>query len=93
MSEWGWLSTYPQALYYAKPGDVKQGIVEQITVGVAQNHNYELGMLSAMSGNNVMGRSYTHDNQTRYETEGRKPPSGATTSQSSSTTPWRSIPR
>ena len=70
--EWGWLSTYPQALYYAKPGDVKQGIVEQITVGVAQNHNYELGMLSAMSGNNVMGRSYTHDNQTRYETEGKE---------------------
>ena len=70
--EWGWLSTYPQAIYYARAKDVKEGNAEQITVGVAQNHNYELGMLSAMSGNNVMGRSYTHDNQTRYETEGKE---------------------
>ena len=70
--EWGWLSTYPQALYYAKAGDVKRGIVEQMTVGVAMNHNYKLGQLSAMSGNYVMGRSYTHDNQTRYETDGKE---------------------
>ena len=70
--EWGWLSTYPQAVYYAKPGDLKRGIVEQITVGVAMNHNYKLGMLSAMSGDYVMGRSYTHDNQNRYETEGKE---------------------
>ena len=70
--EWGWLSTYPQALYYAKAGDIKRGIVEQMTVGVAQNHNYKLGLLSAMSGDYVMGRSYTHDNQNRYETEGKE---------------------
>ncbi len=70
--EWGWLSTYPQALYYANRNDQKDKIVEQMTVGVAMNHNYELGQLSAMSGNNVMGRSYTHDNQTRYETEGKE---------------------
>ena len=70
--EWGWLSTYPQAVYYANRNDHKAKLVEQITVGVAMNHNYKLGQLSAMSGNFVMGRSYTHDNQTRYETEGKE---------------------
>ena len=70
--EWGWLSTYPQALYYANRDDHTKKLVEQMTVGVAMNHNYALGQLSAMSGNNVMGRSYTHDNQTRYETEGKE---------------------
>ena len=70
--EWGWLSTYPQALYYASRDDHKAKNVEQMTVGVAMNHNYKLGQLSAMSGNYVMGRSYTHDNQTRYETEGKE---------------------
>ena len=70
--EWGWLSTYPQAVYYATRNDQKDKIIEQMTVGVAMNHNYKLGMLSAMSGDYVMGRSYTHDNQTRYETEGKE---------------------
>ncbi|MBQ7316017.1 MAG: hypothetical protein IJW90_02790 [Clostridia bacterium] len=70
--EWGWLSTYPQAIYYADRYDHKDKLAEQITVGVAQNHNYKLGQLSAMSGNFVMGRSYTHDNQTRYETDGKE---------------------
>ena len=46
--EWGWLSTYPQAVYYAKAGDIKRGAPEQVTVGVAQNHNYKLNMISAM---------------------------------------------
>ena len=70
--EWGWLSTYPQAIYYANRNDHKAKLAEQITVGVAMNHNYKLGQLSAMSGNFVMGRSYTHDNQTRYETDGKE---------------------
>ncbi len=70
--EWGWLSTYPQAIYYADRFAYKDKLAEQITVGVAQNHNYKLGLLSAMSGNYVMGRSYTHDNQNRYETEGKE---------------------
>ena len=70
--EWGWLSTYPQAIYYADRNAHKAKEAEQITVGVAMNHNYKLGQLSAMSGNFVMGRSYTHDNQTRYETEGKE---------------------
>ena len=68
--EWGWLSTYPQAVYYATAEDQQNKIAEQITVGVAQNHNYKLGQLAAMSGDNIMGRSYTHDNQTRYFDEG-----------------------
>ncbi len=70
--EWGWLSTYPQALYYASNQDRSKKIVEQMTVGIAQNHNYELDMISAMSGNKVMGRSYTHDYQNRYEVEGKE---------------------
>ena len=70
--EWGWLSTYPQAVYYKDRADQKAGVVEQITVGVAQNHNYKLGMISAMSGDYIMGRSYTHDNQNRYDTEGKE---------------------
>jgi len=50
---WGWLSTYPQAAY--KNAD---GTVEQVTVGVAQNADYERQVLTAMSGYHVMGRSY-----------------------------------
>jgi len=53
-SHWGWLSTYPQTLY--KNSD---GTVEQVTVGVAQNADYKRQKLSAMSGYNIMGRSYT----------------------------------
>ena len=72
LAEWGWLSTYPQATYYASTKDKKKDIVEQMTVGIAMNHNYKLGMISAMSGNFVMGRSYTHDYENRYEVEGKE---------------------
>lgn len=72
LGEWGWLSTYPQALYYATTKDRKQGTVEQMTVGIAVNHNYKLGQISAMSGDFVMGRSYTHDYENRYEAEGKE---------------------
>ncbi len=67
---WGWLSTYPQARYYASQEDRRAGIVEQITVGVAQNANYVNQELAAMSGRNIMGRSYTKAFQDRYEKEG-----------------------
>ena len=53
-SHWGWLSTYPQCRYLNS-----DGTVEQITVGVAQNADYERQVLTAMSGYHVMGRSYT----------------------------------
>ena len=72
VGEWGWLSTYPQDVYYATVKDRKQGNVEQMTVGIAMNHNYKLGLLSAMSGDYVMGRSYTHDYQNRYDKEGKE---------------------
>ena len=55
--KWGWLSTYPQA-YYKKA----DGTPEQISVGVAQNANYETNQLTAMNGSHVMGRSYAKDN-------------------------------
>ena len=53
---WGWLSTYPQALYYSK-SDKKT--VEQMTVGVAINHNAKTHQITAMNGENVIGRTYT----------------------------------
>lgn len=68
--EWGWLSVYPQAKYYASGEDHVNGIVEQTTVGVSMNHDYELGLLAAMSGNNICGRSYTSDYENRFEVEG-----------------------
>ena len=70
--QWGWLSIYPQAAYHGTVANRKAGVVEQVTVGTAMNHNYELNMISAMSGNYVMGRSYTHDYQNRYEVEGKE---------------------
>ena len=69
-ANWGWLSMYPQAVYYAKAGDVKRGNPEQITVGIAQNHDYVNGALAAMSGNNIAGRSYTSKYPDRYVKEG-----------------------
>lgn len=55
---WGWLSTYPQAAHYSS-SDRKN--IEEMSVGVAQNANYETGELAAMSGGPIMGRSYTKD--------------------------------
>ncbi len=67
---WGWLSTYPQAVYYGDRDDVKNKTPEQITVGVAMNHNYEKGALDAMNGQNIMGRSFTSTYKDRYAKEG-----------------------
>ncbi len=53
--QWGWLSVYPQQVYYNE-----DGTAEQITVGVAQNHSAEKG-LTAMNGENVFGRTYTSE--------------------------------
>ena len=54
--QWGWLSVYPQATYKAKLRDEE---VEEITVGVAQNHNWKKHVLTAMNGENVTDRTYT----------------------------------
>ena len=67
---WGWLSMYPQATYYANRADHAEGIVEQMTVGIAMNHDYENHALAAMSGNNIAGRSYTSEYKDRYVKEG-----------------------
>jgi len=54
-NHWGWLSVYPQQVYYNK-----DGTPEQMTVGVAQNHSAEAG-LTAMNGEGVFGRTYTSE--------------------------------
>ena len=56
---WGWLSIYPQAVYYANAADKEANKPEQITVGVAHNHDYKMHDLAAMNGKDIMGRSYT----------------------------------
>ncbi len=70
LKTWGWLSMYPQAKYYETNKDRSEGVVDQITVGVAMNHDYKVGGLAAMSGNNIAGRSYTSTYKDRYEKEG-----------------------
>ncbi len=68
---WGWLSTYPQLSYSAERRDFYTGNYEQISVGVACNHDYRTHNLSAMNaGKYIMGRSYTSTYQDRYEKEG-----------------------
>ena len=69
--QWGWLSVFPQALYSTRgQGGVQHGDIEQMTVGVAVNHNYVTKEITAMNGVNVMGRSYTTDYENRYDVEG-----------------------
>ncbi len=70
IGQWGWLSTYPQKAFYAERQDVGKKNIEQMTVGVALNHNYKTNALSAMNGDYTIGRSYTSDYQNRYEVEG-----------------------
>ncbi|MBQ7378181.1 MAG: hypothetical protein IJW70_00710 [Clostridia bacterium] len=68
---WGWLSVYPQALYSDKGATgIRKGLIEQMTVGVAVNHNYVTKEITAMNGENVMGRSYTSTYHDRYAKEG-----------------------
>lgn len=56
-NQWGWLEMYPQNEY----GKRADGC-EQVTVGVAQNHNVETRSLSEMSnGPYISGRSYTYN--------------------------------
>ena len=56
--QWGWLSMYPQAAYRKSTKD-RKGPIEQMAVGVAQNHDYVAKKLTAMNGENVTGRTYT----------------------------------
>ena len=52
--QWGWLSRYPQAYY-----STSDGTPEQITVGVALNHDYVKTLLAPMSYPNIIGRTWT----------------------------------
>lgn len=53
--QWGWLSAFPQALYYKS--DKKT--LEQMTVGVAVNYSYATGSIAPMNHKNITGRTYT----------------------------------
>lgn len=69
VKKWGWLSRNPQARYYATAPDKNNNIVEQMSVGVAQNSSPDI-VCTAMNGKNIYGRSYTHkDGFAHYEEE------------------------
>ena len=70
MGEWGWLNLYPQVPFYKDRDGVKDKVIEEMTVGVAQNHDYQVGSIAAMNGRYVCGRSYTSTYQDRYLQEG-----------------------
>ena len=59
VKQWGWLSRNPQARYYKSAKDLTNKNVEQMTVGVAQNSSTSI-VCTAMNGENIFGRSYTH---------------------------------
>lgn len=52
--QWGWLSTYPQAIFKNR-----EGKNEQVTVGVAVNYDTKTNFISPMNGENISGRTYT----------------------------------
>ena len=55
VNQWGWLSRFPQAYFHND-----KGAIEQITVGVAVNHNYVKRIIAPMSlGENIIGRTWT----------------------------------
>ncbi len=67
---WGWLHVFPQSTYYKNHKEYTAGTIEQMTVGVAMNHNYKVDTITAMNGEYVMGRSYTSKYENRYAVEG-----------------------
>ena len=55
VNQWGWLSRYPQAFFHND-----KGIIEQMTVGVAINHNYVDSVIAPMTGENIIDRTWTN---------------------------------
>lgn len=53
-SQWGWLSAFPQALYYTNSRKVAQ-----TTVGVAVNYSYATRSIAPMNHDKITGRTYT----------------------------------
>ena len=70
VGEWGWLNLYPQLSFYKDRDSAKANEIEQMTVGVAQNHDYKVNCIAAMNGNYVCGRSYSSEYMDRYLKEG-----------------------
>ena len=73
LGEWGWLSMYPQTLYYKNQEEKDAGKVEQTTVGVAVNYDYTFDVqegLSSMNGEHIVGRSFTPAYKDRFDKEG-----------------------
>lgn len=54
-NQWGWLSRYPQSFFHND-----KGVIEQITVGVAINHNYVDSVIAPMTGKNIIDRTWTN---------------------------------
>ena len=53
-NQWGWLSVAPQAYFHNKAG-----VIEQMTVGTAVNHDYKKHKITAMNQANAIGRTWT----------------------------------
>lgn len=53
-NQWGWLSRYPQSFFHND-----KGVIEQMTVGVAINHNYVDSVIAPMNGKNIIDRTWT----------------------------------
>jgi len=70
VGSWGWSSRYPQATYHASERDARKGIVEQMTVSVCSNFDYERNATDAMNGAKITGRSYTSTYKDRFFKEG-----------------------
>ncbi len=68
--QWGWLSPYTQPVFYGTRENYRSKTVEQMTVGVSINYDYEKQQGTAMNGEHVMGRSYSSTYPDRYEKEG-----------------------
>ncbi|MBQ9162723.1 MAG: hypothetical protein IJX74_05545 [Clostridia bacterium] len=62
---WGWAAVYPQPTFSKTTADAAAGIVEQMTVSVAQNYDYNAKSMTAMNGYYVTGRSYSSTNPGR----------------------------
>ena len=67
----GWLNNYPQTKYYYTDGD--QVVLDNISVGVAQNVDVKKHTSTAMNGFNPAGRSYVEgDYSYTYSHQGKE---------------------
>ena len=70
-SDWGWLHNSRQAPYYKNKDEKAAGIIEQMTVGVAQNASYRhKGALTGMNSPTAQGRAYDSKRKHLEEEDG-----------------------